>query len=466
MKNNLLYLGPAVLLLLLCLPVHSIAKEAPAGITFVSPQKERWEFGNFGENAGGKLKYDQNKMSITTQRTLHCFDESDSYSFAWQKQPFPYDDCSRSTVSVTIDKFQTGSAGIMMRSGIHPGSANVHLEVGITGDVLLFYRKADGEATGYTRIAALSFPVELRLVRQGAVFTAYYKEKTEWVKGNSVMAGVGADPLVGFYGCAGSNSQIGYAGKANEYMEVTFSNWQIDYEENFIPAEKDFKDKMPVKEGTLLRDNFDDGSLSNTPASVINPVWDGIRFGNLPKDEAGGRYWRKTGDGTYYLGNKKWADYQVSVDICFDSARRKNSEFQLQLRYQNISVYAAMLKYYAVVFREGNKLFFEKYELGGVSMSKAIAVPAYTDGRRHTLSVKMLDRNYEVYLDGKKVLEGIDTDRPVTYGNICMKFTNVAMNIDNLEVVQVKDPVNGNTDNYLQDYYDTPLPAYLKKYGY
>jgi hypothetical protein len=222
---------------------------------------------------------------------------------------------------------------------------------------------------------------------------------------------------------------------------------------------------MPVKEGTLLRDNFDDGSLSNKPASMINPVWEGIQFGNLPQDKAGGRYWRKTGDGTYYLGNKKWADYQVSIDLTFDSARRKSSEFQLQLRYQNISVYAAMLKYYAVVFRDG-KLFFEKYELGSVSSSKAVTVPSYTDGAKHTLSVKLLDRNYEVYFDGKKLVEGADVERPVTYGNICLKFTNVAMNIDNLEVVQVKDPVNADTDNYLQDYYDTPLPAYLKKYGY
>jgi hypothetical protein len=431
------------------------------------PEKERWEFSSFGPDAGGKIRYDKKAMTMATQRTRHCFDEADSYSFAWQKQAFPYDDCSKSTITVTIDKFGVGSAGIMMRSGTQVGAANAHLEATATGDVLLFYRKADGEATSYTRIASLSFPMQLKLVRQGTVFTGYYKnESGEWIKGNSVIAGVSANPLVGFYGCSGSNAQIGYSGEANENMEVRFSNWNISYEENFIPAEKDFKDKMPVKEGTLLRDNFDDGSLSNAPASIINPVWDGIQFGNLPYDKAGGRNWRKTGDGTFYLGNKKWADYQVSIDLSFDSARKSNSEFLLQLRYQNISVYAAMLRYYAVAFREGNKLFFEKYELGAVSFSKAVTIPPYTDGVKHTIMVKLLDKNYEVYFDNKKLIEGIDAERPVTYGNICLKFTNVAMNLDNLEVIKINDPVNGVADNYLQDYYDTPLPAYLKKYGY
>lgn len=459
MKNCIRLLCAAVLTFVVCFPAKAQATPKPV--------REHWEFGSFGAQADGKLLPNKKGMIVSTQKTIHCFDESDSYSFAWQKQPFPYDDCSKATISVVIDRFSSGSAGIMMRSGIHPAAANAHLEVGATGDVLLFYRKEDGEATGYTRLASLRFPVELKLVRQGTVFTGFYKSASgEWVKGSSIIAGVGANPLVGFYACSGSNSQIGYAGEANASVDVQFSDWHLNYEENFIPAEKDFKDKAPVKKGCLLRDNFDDGSLSNTPASVINPVWDGIQFGNLPYDKDGGRYWRKTGDGTYYLGNKKWADYQVSLDVSFDTSKKQNTEFLMQLRYQNVSVYAAMIRYYAVAFREGNKLCFEKYELGAVAFSKAVTIPRYTDGLRHTVLVKLLDKNYEVYLDGKKLIEGVDAERPITYGNISLKFTNVAMNLDNLEVLAIDDPVNGTADNYLQDYYDTPLPAYLQKYGY
>ncbi|RKR79925.1 hypothetical protein BDD43_0011 [Mucilaginibacter gracilis] len=427
--------------------------------------KEQFEFGNFGPGSGGKLSQEKGVMHLNSQKTQHCFYDADSYSFAWQKQPFPYDDCSKSTVTVKINKFKIGTAGIMMRSGIGVGAANVHLEVGATGDVLLFWRKTDSEMTSYTRVAgSLPFPMELKLVRQGTVFTSYYKtEKGEWAKGASAIAEVGPEQLIGFYGCSGSSSQVGYGEEINPNMDVTFSDWTFHYEENFIAPEKDFKDKMPVKPGTLLRDNFDDGSLSNAPASIINPVWAGIKYGNLPIDKDGGRYWRKVGDGTFYLGNKKWADYQVGIDVSFDTASKATTEFQMQVRYQNIATYGTP-RYYSVALREGNKLFFEKNEAGVISFSKSVNVPRYFDGAKHNLAVKMLDRSYEVYYDGKKVIEGVDTDHPVTYGSICLKFIDVSMNLDNLEVIKIEDPINGVADNYLQDYYDAPIPEYLKKY--
>jgi hypothetical protein len=429
---------------------------------------DHWDFANFGAGAKGDMKQEKNKLTITTQNTVHCYFESDSYSFASQPQVFPYDDCSRSTISVKIEKLNFGSAGIMMRSGAALGAANVHLEISATGDLLLFYRVNDNDQTLYTRITTLTFPMEIRLIRQGSVFTGYYKNaKGDWTKGNSVIANVGEQSLIGFYGCSGSESQIGYSQQegSGRKAEATFSDWDIQYEEHYLPAEENFKDKMPVKDGTLLRDNFDDGSLSNKPVSIINPVWNGIKYGNLPKNADGGRSWRKNGDGTFYLGNKKWADYQVSIDLTFDAASKPTSEFLMQLRYQNISVYGAP-KYYAVALREGNKLFFEKYDAGAVVFSKSVSLPNYFNGTKHQLMVKMLDRNYEVYYDNKLILSGIDTEKPVTYGNICLKFTDVAINMDNLEVLQVKDPVNGDTDNFLQNYYDTPIPEYLKKYGY
>lgn len=429
--------------------------------------EDQWQFGNFGANAIGKVQHEKNKMILSTKNTRHCFFESDSYSFTYQQLPFPYDDCSRQAVTVKIDRFPFGSAGIMMRSDSRLGAANVHLEASATGEILLFYRKKDGESTAYTHIVNLSFPVELKLVRQGTSFTGYYKDKAgEWVKGSSVMADAGMEPLVGFYACSGETSQIGYSGEANGHMDATFYDWTFDYHDNYIPAEKNFTDTMPIAAGTLLRDNFNDGSLSNAPASITNPVWNGIQYGNLPYDEAGGRYWRKTGDGIFYLGDKKWADYEVSIDLAFDAGSKLPNEFMMQLRYQNIAVYAKMARCYAVALRNGNKLFFEKYEGGQVAFSRAVAIPDYFNGTKHRLRVRLLDRDYEVYYDDKQVIAGTDTVRPVTYGNISLKFTNTAMNIDNLEVHKIDDPVNGTTDNYLQDYFDTPIPAFLKKYGF
>jgi hypothetical protein len=125
-----------------------------------------------------------------------------------------------------------------------------------------------------------------------------------------------------------------------------------------------------------------------------------------------------------------------------------------------------MARYYAIAFKDGNKVFFEKSESGTLLFSKPLAIDSYIDNKQHALKVRFLDRNYEVFWDGKKLLEGTDTLNPITYGNIAFAFAGASVDIDNLEVLEVEDPVNGSKDNFLQNYYDTPLPAYLKKYGY
>ena len=430
-------------------------------------ENQDWEFANFGEKANGKISFVNDKMQISTQNTRHCFYESDAYSFAWQKISFPYDDCSKSTVTVRIEKVTTGSAGIMIRTDEKLGAANAHLEVNSTGDAFLFCRNSGGVGTTYKRLIHLGFPAELRLVRQGNVFNAYYKNSEgEWEKGASVIAEVGEEQLAGFYACSGSESQIGYSLETNRIMEATFSGWSMEYEENYIPAMENYTDMIPVAEGTLLRDNFNDGSLSNSPESIINPVWGGIRYGNLPEDPNGGRYWHKEGDGLFFLGDKKWADYQVSIDLSFNPQTKSPNEFMVQLRYQDISIYSKLLRYYAVGIRDANKLFFEKYASGGLVFSKVIDVPKCSDFNWHKLKVRLIDRKYQVYFDNELLIEGMDEERPVTYGNVSLKFTDVSVNLDNLEILNIEDPVNGSNDNYLMDYFDIPIPEYLKKYGF
>jgi hypothetical protein len=426
--------------------------------------KDQWEFNNFGMHAEGKVNCESKKLTLSTKNTRHCFFETDEYSFIYRNQAFPYDDCSKLTITVCIEQFQTGSAGIMMRSGTEQDASNVHLEVQATGDLFLFYRKSDGLSTSYKRIGKMSFPVEIKLFRQGNVFTGYFKtEGGEWKKGASAIAEVNTASLVGFYACSGNESQIGYAVDSERKTEVVFRDWDIRYQENYTPAEKDFVDMIPVRNGTLLRENFNDGSMSNQPASIINPVWEGVKYAEIPRDSDGKRYWRKQGDGIYYIGDKKWGDYEVNIDFFFDRENPSVHEFTVQLRYQKISVYDKMLRFYGAGFRNGNQLFFEKTETGKLTVEKSVPV-RYLDEQKHNLKVTLTDRNYAVYYDGQLVIEGVDTGYPVTYGNMALKFSDTSMRIYQIEVLSVDDAINGNKDNYLLDYFDTPVPAYLKQY--
>lgn len=429
--------------------------EAPTG----------WRFSNFGLHAAGTVTFGTGTISISTQYTRHCFFDSDHYSFAYQVRPFPYDDCSSLAVTVKVEKVDRGSAGIMMRSDSSLGAANVHLETSATGEVFLFYRKVNDDQTSYTHLATLTFPVELKLIRRGNAFTAWFKRSNEWVKGITVMVGAGKEMLTGFYACSGEEFQAGMAAGGGKEAKAAFSDYHFSYEENYIPPVQGYRDTVPVSKDVLLKDNFDDGSLSNGPASVNNPVWQGIEYGYLPMDPRGGRYWKKTGDGIFYLGDKKWTDYQFSIDLAFDRNNEAKAECTILLRHQDIAVYSKMERYYAVTFRNGNKLIFEKNIPGQGLFSRMVTLPAYFDGKWHRLKVRLLDRNYAVYYDGRMVVEGVDTLQPVTYGNMGLRFSNVSVGLDNLEVERVADPVNGDLDNYLMDYYDTPIPVYLEKYG-
>jgi hypothetical protein len=140
----------------------------------------------------------------------------------------------------------------------------------------------------------------------------------------------------------------------------------------------------------LLKDNFDDGSLSNGPAAVNNPIWQGIEYGFLPVDPRGGRYWKKTGDGIFYLGDKKWTDYQFSIDLAFDKSNEPKAECTILLRRQDIAVYSKMERYYAVTFRNGNRLVFEKNTPGQGLFSRTVMLPGYFDGKWHRLKVRLL----------------------------------------------------------------------------
>ena len=430
---------------------------------------ESWTFENFGKKAAGQMNVADSVMTIRTSNTKNAFYESDEYSFAYRGQDFPYDDCSRTVIEVTVDRISSGSAGIMIRSDRNQSAANVHLEANATGDLFLFFRKSEGEFTAYRRVAAaVSFPVDIRLTRQGNMYMSHYRNASgEWVKGPTVVAEVGDSQLAGFYACSGNDSQIGYEIESDRRSEAVFSNWTVTYEENYIPAEENFVDMEPVGKNLLLRENFADGSLSNGPESVGNPIWQGIRYAELPYDGDGGRYWRKRGDGIYHLGDKKWADYAVDMDFSVSEDAPKTAEFSVFVRYQHISIYEKMIKYYGVTLRDGNKLVMCRYESNGntVVPMHTVTLPGYADGKRHKLQIRMMDKDYEVLWDGESVIKGTDELRPVTYGNIAFKFTDMDMSIHRIEVSGIEDSINGSLDNLLLDYYDTPIPSYLEKYG-
>lgn len=425
---------------------------------------ENWTFANYGKNACGSVDVKEKIMTIKTSNTKNAFNEADEYSFAFKPQDFAHDDCSRCEIEVTVDSVRKGSAGIMMRSSDRPEASNVHLEATSMGDLFVFFRSKNGGSTSYKRVGYISFPVNIKLTRQGNSFMSHYKDSEgNWVKGPTVFVDLGDKHLAGFYACSGNDNQIGYDVDTYRQTSVAFSDWHITTSDNYIPAEENYVDEEKLAPNVLLRENFADGSLCNAPESVTNPVWDGIRFAELPYDGKGGRYWHKRGDGIYYLGDKKWADYELTVSLSCPVKAANTSEFSVQMRYQNIAMYSKMLKFYSVSLVNGNEIMFCKNKAGGntVEILAKVKIDPYDDGNIHEMKINVLDKKYEVSWDGRCVINGVDEKDPITYGNIGFKFTDCDINLYRIEVIETEDNINGRLDNYLLDYYDTKIPDYI-----
>lgn len=66
--------------------------------------QDEWRFASYGKAAKGSVTMDSNTLTIKTENTKNAFFESDEYSFAYKEQPFLHDDCSKSVITVKIDR--------------------------------------------------------------------------------------------------------------------------------------------------------------------------------------------------------------------------------------------------------------------------------------------------------------------------------------------------------------------------
>lgn len=90
------------------------------------------------------------------------------------------------------------AAGVMMRAGDASDSNNVFVRYRLNGDVIMSYRNNTYPATSYQKGSVPGQPVEVKLVKEGNLFTGYYKNASGvWIKIASVVCEMGDDILVG-----------------------------------------------------------------------------------------------------------------------------------------------------------------------------------------------------------------------------------------------------------------------------
>jgi len=412
---------------------------------------DSWTLTEYG-NSTGSVSASGSTYTLQTNG-YNVWGTEDEFTFVSRVEESPYDECSIVTITATIESISdyenvNASAGLMFRDSDTAGSKNVMWRVLPNGATRFTYRTADGGASGNISGPTLAFPMELKLVRQGSTFTAYYKQNGQWKLHRYVTVGMDADAMAGIGGFSVTSNPIA----------AVFSHVDVVGVNNYTPMEGGYTDTEPVPGDLLLRDRFEDGSGTNVPETVANPVWRGVNYACVMQENDGNRAWsRYAMNGIVLTGSKSWTDYEASMDAKFDPDNTGQNIAELIVRGRDTKLYGNF--YYAAGFSGSSKLVLEKVSQGELSRLKEAAIDNVNDGIWRTLKVRVLDNTINVYLNGQLKLQYTDDLLPNLKGGIGIRTEESNVLLDNVIVTKLNDPLGGDYDNEVGGNFDKPAPA-------
>ncbi len=411
---------------------------------------------------------------------------------------------------------ENASAGLMMRDGLDADSAMIFVHVRRDW-ILTVYRQADGqEARVGKYVATPSYPVKLRIVREGNVFTTYCKADSnlQWIKIDSVSllfdgptyAGianhsceVGTFVKSSFQGFTangkgtwtGSGEGGGDGGGGDDGGAVIPGD-TLEQLPGEPPREEPFD---PEKEpNVLLYETFSDGSRVKGPEAVNNPVWKNPS-GELVELEDGNRVWYKNYADTFdFIGDDAWSDYSLSANLKYGDLANPQLDGKVlfYVRHKEYVThgaadYAVVIENYTytvdgkiqydetgmnpirklrayVVKRERSKL----ETIGTTALTEYYPIEGdwFKDDTFHNITVDAFDNTITLRIDGVKVLEYADETTVInSFGNIGFETRNTSVYLDNIKVTALEDALGGAYDNHICGNWDQPIPAYIAEMG-
>ncbi|TLS48332.1 DUF1349 domain-containing protein [Paenibacillus antri] len=161
---------------------------------------------------------------------------SDSFGYVYQQVTTP--ETGRLVLKARLNSLvrldNSTMAGLMFRSSDAADAANFYLRAYSNAILHTTVRPRDGESTTYTQVPAVSYPIDMMIVREGDMFTSYYKQGNNWVKHTERELNLPETFLVGL-------AVASHQGAA--YTEAVFSNIEL------------YEEPLPLAGATLQADN-------------------------------------------------------------------------------------------------------------------------------------------------------------------------------------------------------------------
>ncbi len=483
----------------------------------ISNSKSAWApQGKFVDNMDGSAGDGNYKFTTNAQSFWY---ENDSLDFAYERNAFNTGRGSILTLESTItawDGTGSGSAGIHVRNSLEADSSGVYLCVR-PGQIFLMYRKSNGILVnrGIELNVKDNYPIQFRLVLNKTKNTAsgYYKMASDkdwinvgnvpFVSQNYVYTGIAAHSHIQsvYSTCAASGFYISLDAPEGYVAEEGEGGSAPEVTEPKVELPED----VPVTGDVLLRETFTDGDLfpEGEKITVDNPQWT-VRAGT-PEVQVNevqtNRYlYANASDPVLMMtaGDMHWTDYSASVELFYPSGEispYETNTFHLMFRHKSVVIGGSTDYAVTLVNKfKGNDLLGQYLQLNW-RYSSSTFLPEYTTLKevclaeggmvapdvKHTIRVDAMDNTYQVYFDGECVITWDDTDRaqqnyesnnynennyPHLRGcvGICTEATY--LQIDNLTVRKLSDPMGGDYDNEIGGAFDQPIPDYIKdKYG-
>lgn len=444
--------------------------------------------------------------------------ESDNMHFACTNAPFNTGKESVLTINTTFDSvLNFKQFGIMVRKSLDAESESCWLNFD-SDRVRIDYREAktamcDWARNSYKVDTSQKVHMKVVIQKERGIVEFYVQiggniEDENWQKLTSKSLSflkTSSELYVG----------VGVATEdASVFANVTFSNFSVNLqapegykiEDEPTPGgddkpsepEVELPDDLAAAGDALLYETFTDGNLfpAEEAVSITNPLWK-VRSGEavVKLDEAKkNRYlFVDVGSDPLFMetGDMEWTDYSMRAEFTFPEDTMPEETNRVEFLVRQRSAYVGGLGYYGVaLYNKYNQGFLEGQYL--MLETKQGATKSWTDttnsvilqevkiadksmlsfGTIHTIKIDVFDNTIKVYLDDQTspMIDYTDTrsggsrvQDPHLMGGIGLSIMKASVEIDNIVVRKLYDPLGGDYDNMIMGDYDQPIPEWIEK---
>ena len=466
----------------------------------------------FGVNYDSVGTFTTNTDGYTMVTNSHApWYEQDHVDFAYKTVRFGFDEDSDAvlTVECRVDSWsgyaKTAGAGIMIRSSLAPDAAMAFIHARPEAILTVYRMQEKLMANASTYGPVPSYPVDVRLVLSNGKVSTYYKfaNQTNFVQLSKGINFVYDDTI--YVGIAAHSSD------QNDVATAVFKNLDIKVEANegwqYEEGDPDGGDTstpdtssepevvlpedLPAAGNVLLRETFTDNSMFDGEASATNPIWTTNNAATkiITNEEATNRYLSLSylDAGYYYAGSTDWTDYSYEADVTFTEdvlvTEPNRLTFFTRFKYN----LAHGISGYTVTFNNDYKKNSRTVTLGYINMASRMPEAGYqlawetkdfdyfaNLGQTNKIKIDALDNHITVYWNNQLLFDFVDDltvlsdhkDRIDIHctGNIGFAVQSCSVELDNLVVKKLEDPLGGDYDNRIGGRFNEPIPDYLKTY--